>query len=1098
VVLNSDELSINSASTASVAENQTAALTVTSSDEGGGAPTYTISGGADSALFSIDPASGDLTFTTAPDFENPMDADGDNVYEVVVEAADSNGVTDTQVISLTVTDINETQSTNNIVVVEENQSIVQSVTSSFANGGSPMYTIVGGTDASMFDIDPASGEMTFIAPPDFENPGDSSANNSYDVIIQVSDDTGRTDTQFTTVTVTNVNEAPILSSLETAGSSILANSGLSGALGTPSFTEHVIDDSTFNAATSVTTTDIDGDGDLDVVATYTFSDDVVWYENDGTGNFVATHFINPNANGAQSAAAADLDGDGDMDVLSASNNDNSLIWYENDGNQNFTQIIITSNYDAFDVTTADLDGDGDLDVLSANRISDNVIWFENDGNQNFTTHFIDNNANGVQSVDVADIDSDGDLDVLAASSFDNQIVWFENDGSQQFTKHIVASNVDDVQSVSAADIDADGDIDLVSASNGDNTIAWFTNDGNQNFSKQIITNTAFGAESVSVADLDGDGDIDVLSAAFVADTVAWYENDGSGSFTDHAIDTSAAGAQDVTTGDIDGDGVLDVVAAALAADDVIWYENDAVSSGPQSANPIFVEDGPAVVLDSDVEVVDPELSASNDFSGATLSIGRDGGFNADDVFGFNDGNGITLVGSDLVKNGSVIATFDNVSVPGRLLIFFTGAAGETPTNADVNAVMQQLTYSNVNDTPPASVDLTWLFNDGNTAGAQGPGGPLNVVGSTTVTIIAENDDPVISSPTTASVAENQTAVFSVSSVDADGGVPIYSIEGGADGASFTIDPVTGDLAFAPSPDFENPADVDGDNVYDVIVGVADGNGGMDTQAITVTVTNINGVPTLAFAPNISVSENQTVVQTLSGFDQDGDTLVYSITGGADSALFSIDPATGELSFIAAPDFENPTDANGDNVYNVTVQVSDGNGVAPSGDIAVTVTNVNEDPAISSLSVQFLAENTTDVGVVTSIDVDGGIPDYSIVGGPDAALFTIDNSSGDIQFIVAPDHENPNDADGDGVYNIEVEVSDGNGGAGRQEMQVIVFDSNDAPVISAQTFAFITENETISLPVSSSDDDGDIPTYSIVSGADSGLFSINSRYFVYSP
>ncbi|MCA2002741.1 MAG: cadherin repeat domain-containing protein, partial [Chloroflexi bacterium] len=52
-------------------------------------------------------------------------------------------------------------------------------------------------------------------------------------------------------------------------------------------------------------------------------------------------------------------------------------------------------------------------------------------------------------------------------------------------------------------------------------------------------------------------------------------------------------------------------------------------------------------------------------------------------------------------------------------------------------------------------------------------------------------------------------------------------------------------------------------------------------------------------------------------------LSYSILGGADAALFALDPLTGALSFLSPPDFEAPKDAGADNVYNLTVQVSDG-------------------------------------------------------------------------------------------------------------------------------------------------------------------------------
>jgi hypothetical protein len=65
--------------------------------------------------------------------------------------------------------------------------------------------------------------------------------------------------------------------------------------------------------------------------------------------------------------ATDLDNDGDADVLSASAGDNKIAWYPNDGAGNFgvQQIISTNTIGAYSVYATDLDGDGDTDVLSA-------------------------------------------------------------------------------------------------------------------------------------------------------------------------------------------------------------------------------------------------------------------------------------------------------------------------------------------------------------------------------------------------------------------------------------------------------------------------------------------------------------------------------------------------------------------------------------------------------------------------------------------------------------------------------------------------------------------------------------------------------------
>src|SRR5688572_22902854 len=183
--------------------------------------------------------------------------------------------------------------------------------------------------------------------------------------------------------------------------------------------------------------------------------------------------------------------------------------------------------------------------------------------------------------------------------------------------------------------------------------------------------------------------------------------------------------------------------------------------------------------------------------------------------------------------------------------------------------------------------------------------------------------PVITSGTTASAAENSTAVGSVTATDPDLGATLsYSIVGGADEHLFSIDGSSGALAFVSAPNFEAPADADGNNVYDVIVQVSDGTL-IDRQAIAVTVTNVNEAPVITAGAEVSIAENGNAVTTVTAADPDaGTTFSFSIVGGADSARFQIDAATGALSFTSAPNAEAQDDADHDNVYDVEVQVSD--------------------------------------------------------------------------------------------------------------------------------------------------------------------------------
>ena len=394
-------------------------------------------------------------------------------------------------------------------------------------------------------------------------------------------------------------------------------------------------------------------------------------------------------------------------------------------------------------------------------------------------------------------------------------------------------------------------------------------------------------------------------------------------------------------------------------------------------------------------------------------------------------------------------------------------------------------------------------------------GTLTDTQAIAVTVTNVNDNaPVITSngggaAASVSVAENATAVTTVTATDADAGTTLsYSIAGGADAAKFTVDGAPARSVVRRGPDFETPTDAGANNVYDVRVQVSDGTN-VDTQDIAVTVTNVNDnapviTSTTGPAPPLNVAENGTAVTTVTATDADaGSTLTYSIVGGADAARFTVDASTGALSFVSAPDYENPTDAGANNVYDVTVQVSDGT-LTDTQAIAVTVTNVNDNaPVITSngagatASVN-VAENSTAVTTVTATDADAGSTlTYSIVGGADAAKFTVNSSTGALSFVSAPDAENPTDVGGNNVYDVTVQVSDGTL-TDTQAIAVTVTNVNDnAPVITsngagATASVNVAENTTAVTTVVATDADaGSTLTYSIVGGADAAKFTVDA-------
>ena len=334
-----------------------------------------------------------------------------------------------------------------------------------------------------------------------------------------------------------------------------------------------------DGAQSVYATDLDGDGDADVLSASNFDDRIAWYENLGGGSFGSQQIITTAADWAYSVYATDLDGDSDADVLSASYWDDKIAWYENLGGGSFgsQQIITTAANGAISVYATDLDGDGDADVLSASYFDDKIAWYENLGGGSFgSQQVITTAADWAYSVYATDLDGDGDADVLSASSVDDKIAWYENLGGGSFgSQQVITMAVNGAISVYATDLDGDGDADVLSASYFDDKIAWYENLGGGSFgSQQIITTNADGAISVYATDLDGDGDADVLSASFVEDKIAWYENLGGGSFgSQQIITTAAVEAFSVYATDLDGDGDADVLSASSSDDKIAWYEN---------------------------------------------------------------------------------------------------------------------------------------------------------------------------------------------------------------------------------------------------------------------------------------------------------------------------------------------------------------------------------------------------------------------------------------------------------------------------------------------------------------------------------------------
>ncbi len=221
---------------------------------------------------------------------------------------------------------------------------------------------------------------------------------------------------------------------------------------------------------------------------------------------------------------------------------------------------------------------------------------------------------------------------------------------------------------------------------------------------------------------------------------------------------------------------------------------------------------------------------------------------------------------------------------------------------------------------------------------------------------------------------------------------------------------------------------------------------------------VANVPAEFTSPAAQVAAEGTLAAaTVTAVDPEGADVSYSIAGGSDAALFQVDAATGAVSFVAAPDFELPEDADLDNVYEVVISANDG-GTAAEQALSVTVTDANDAPAPTELLVDAvtglnqpvalptLAElfSDQDAGAILSIEATGlpagvTIVDGEFVGSPtEEGVFTISVTANDgisepvvatfdlsvvLDFgAVSPDE----DLDGDGILNAVDTDVDGDG------------------------------------------------------------------------
>ena len=1124
-----------SPATANAQENQTSAYMAAATDADGDTLVYSLSG-TDSALFTINATTGEVSFIEAPDFEAPGDDDGDNVYDIIVTASDGTNSTNHNV-AITVTDINELvplsslDGTNGFIlngIAAADQS-GRSVSAGDVNGDGYDDLIISANNA---DPNGDNSGETYIVYGGASAPGTGGV---LDLSRLALDGNG-----FTLAGIA-------------AGDDSGVSASSAGDVNGDGYDDLII------GATGVGTVQGEydmtpGPGEVYVVYGGATGADLVLDRStlDGTRGFALTGIANGDMLGQSVSSAGDVNGDGYDDLIigangvgseagatyvvyggaSAPGTDGVLDLGALNGTNGFTLTgIAAGDQSGRSVSSAgDVNGDGYDDLIIGSRFADpngdssgetyivyggasapgtnGVLDLSDlDGTNGFTLIGSDRNDRVGQSVSSAgDVNGDGYDDLIIGA-----------DGANGPDGENLAGEIHVVYGGASAP-GAGGLLDL-GALNGTNG---FTLTGIDAYDRS-------GFSVSSAGDVNGDGYDDLIIGAANADpngdsdageTYIVYGGasapgtdgvldlsalDGTNGFILNGIDAYDNSGRSVSSaGDVNGDGYDDLIIGAYAAD----------PDGDMNAGETYVVYGGATGTESLVPVTAQGIAAADNFTGNagddsftaiamndvvrggagddTIRITAldfaaiDGGTGADTLVLDGVGLALDLTGAghasvDSVEVFDLSGTGANSLVLDALAVFDVteereGGAASLDVLGDADDRVE-LSGSNFVLTGTAAEDgVTYnVYRDGN---AQ-----LRVeTGVQVVTV------PVFTSPSAVSVAENQVAAYEAAATDDEGDALVYSLSG-TDAALFTINAATGEVSFIAAPDFDMPGDDGGDNIYDIIVTASDGTNSTNHN-VAIRVTNENdNIPIFTSPAAANAQENQSAAYMAAATDADGDTLVYSLSG-TDSALFTIDADTGEVSFIEAPDFEAPGDDGGDNIYDIIVTASDGTTDTEQA-VAITVTNDNDNiPVFTSPAAVSARENQTAAYMAAATDADGDTLVYSL-SGTDAALFTIDANTGEVSFIAAPDFEAPGDDGGDNVYDITVTASDGTNRTDHNVAITVTNDNDNIPVFTSPATANAQENQTAAYMAAATDADGDTLVYSL-SGTDGDLFTIDAN------
>ena len=858
----------------------------------------------------------------------------------------------------------------------------------------------------------------------------------------VSDGNGGTDTAVVTIVVQGANEAPVVSfSTETSNvveeeSGALADIAISDGDSTKSTVTLRVNagELTLGATTGLTVVDGDGsDGTLTVfgeIADINAALTDIDYQ--GNLDFFGTDGLTVTAtdsDGTTGVGRHDIEVEGVNDAPSAI--DDAILRIES------TLDVFTPQWDSANtkVSLQNLDG-------------------------TFTTDTQNTRGNESWDVTIADFDGDGDQDAfIAAEDGSSQVLLNDGDGS-----FVLGQEIDGALFASATgDFDGDGDIDLVVGSEIGESNEVLLNDGSGVFTAHQSLGS-LRSRDIEVADVNGDGIDDILVSTLTRGQV--FAGDGDGNFaqiSDWSLG-SVPQAWDISLGDVDGDGDLDLIAGNVVTD----------VSGQATAR-LFLNSG-------DGTFTGP--SSAFTYGGGILSLDLgdiDGDGDADVVIGRTFGEGDSIV---LRSNGN--GSFTEIQE-----LDSSGVGVHETQLVDMND-------DGVLDVVQAGISGTFLW-DGNGDGTFGARQAVNIGEARSAGIgdfdlhgeplVAREDAPFViaGDDLLANDLDVDGDALTVSGLDSDGILTATS----ANGATVTLDALSGDITYDPTAATAVQALADGETLFDTFTyTISDGNGGTDSATVTVEVAGANDAP-VAFDDSAETDVDTIVFGNVladNGHGADSDVDVSDIL----TVSLVSDVVNGTLVLKADGGFNYTPDTDFFGTDTFTYQISDGNGGTDTATATITVNEPNNVPEAMDDSVSG-DEDTVISGDVLSNDNDRDGDELTVT-------LTTDVRNGALVLNADGTFDYTPDADFFGTDSFTYEVSDGNGGTDTATATITVNAVNDAPVAASDSAA-TNEDVGVSGVLVAADIDSPSLTYTVITPPTHGTitsFDAATGAYTYQP